>query len=129
MAEFDYSRIVAVAERQIARFGRTVTFVPLVNAPTDPSKPWKAATSPRAVVGTDIKAVFVEPSTLDALGRNDNTQDFVKRSTQIALVYSPLNLRTFNEVIDSDGSRWRIQGMSELKPANDHVLWFVGVSR
>jgi hypothetical protein len=38
-------------------------------------------------------------------------------------------LAPFNEILEADGSSWRITGMSRLKPAETDLLWFVGVSR
>lgn len=129
---FDYSEFAALSEELVAEFGRVVTFVELGDTPASPSQPWKGAASPRGtpVQTLDLSAVFVEPSSLDSLGDNELAQDFLKRSTSVALVYSSVELSSFDEILDnSDGSRWKITGLSKLKPGDTLLLYYVGLSR
>ncbi len=57
----------------------------------------------------------------------------MKKSSQIALVYSATSLEDMDEIIDTDASgnsvRWQIQGLSRLRPGATDLLWFVGVKR
>lgn len=131
MAVQDYSEFVDDADELTAEFGRLVTFVELSSGPTDPLKPWKGATDPRAVpVSTlNLFAAFVEPSTLDALGTQATGMDFLKRSTKIAIVSSTAALTNFDEILESDGSRWKIEGISTLEPGDTKILHYVGVRR
>lgn len=133
---FDYAPIAAVSQSLILKFAgqgpsRTVTFVELGDVPADPSKPYLGSASPRGAPKQTLAlpAVFVEPSSLQALGRGVVSDDFLKRSTQIALVYSSVALQPFDEVIDIDTSRWKIADLSELKPGGISLLWFVGLKR
>lgn len=128
---FDYTSIAATAKSLVAQFGRTVTFVELGDVPADPAKPYLGSASPRGAPKQTLAlpAVFVEPSSLQALGRGDVSDDFLKRSTQIALVFSATALEPFDEIIDTDTSRWKIQDLSRLKPGAVDLLWFVGLKR
>lgn len=128
---FDYGPIAQVAQDLITKFGRSVTFVELGDVPSDPTKPYLGSASPRGTPKQTLalSAVFVEPSSLQALGRGDVSDDFIKRSTQIALVCSATALEPFDEIIDTDTSRWKIQDLSRLKPGPTDILWFVGLKR
>jgi hypothetical protein len=131
MSTFNYTEILAVGQGIIIEFGRIVTFVELGNTPSDSNKPWLGtATTRSSPLSTfSTSAVFVEPSSLDQLGQEVITDDFVKRSQQILIVASTQEFRKFDEIIDTDGSRWKIQGISELKPGDSAVMHFIGVSR
>lgn len=130
---FDYSDIADFAVEMVAEYGRTVTFVELGDVAADPLKPWRGAgaTSARAAPASTlaVMAVFVEPASIDVLGKEATVQDFVKRSTKIALVATGVSMSPFEEVIDADGSRWKIQGFSELTPGDTTLLYFVGLAR
>ncbi len=129
---FDYSELAAFAIEMVAEYGRqsNVTFVELGDVPADANKPWLGAAAPRTAVSSlGVRAVFLEPSSLDVLGSESVVQDFVKRSTQIALVATPSSLSPYEEVIDTDGSRWKVQGFSKLKPGDTTLLYFVGLAR
>lgn len=128
---FDYTEISETAVELVAEFGRQVTFVELGDTPADPTKPWRAASAPRSSPKRTLglMAVLVEPASIDTLGRESAVVDFVKRSTQIAIVATSEDLEHYNEVHDEDGSVWRIQGSSELKPGSTRLLYFVGLSK
>ncbi len=137
MAGFDYQEFIDLAIELTSDegedgFGRAITLVELGDADESPSEPWLGSSTPRTVVKQSVAAtaVFVEPSSLDALGRDASVMEFVKVSTQIAIMYSAVPLDSFDEVIDSsDGSRWKITGFSELKPGPVRVLFYVGLKR
>ena len=128
---FDYTEMAGISQTLIAEFGRTVTFVELGDVPANPAQPWLGAASPRGAPKQTLalKAVFVEPSSLNELGSQAVSEDFLKRCTQIALVYASVELAPFDEILDSDGSRWTIQVLSKLKPGGTLLLYFVGVAR
>jgi len=128
---FDYSPVLNDAIEIVQEFGRNLTFVELGDTPADPLKPWRGAAAPRSSPKRTftVPGVLVEPSTLDALGRDDAIQDFVAQSTQIAIVATTENLDDYNEVHDTDGSVWTIQGFSVLKPGPTQLLVYVGLSK
>jgi hypothetical protein len=71
----------------------------------------------------------VEPSSLDTLGRDYVSPEFLKRAEQIAFISTDTRLDQFNEMVDDDGTRWRIVDMTELRPGSKSMLYFVGVKK
>lgn len=128
---FDYEPLVTDVRELLDSFGRTATFNKLNNVPPDSATPWRSTDNPRneIVESLSVSIVPVEPSALDDLGRDDMTQDFIKRSQQILFVSTDTDLRQFDEMVDSDGSRWRITYLTELRPGSRSMLYFVGISK
>jgi hypothetical protein len=131
----DYVSLAATAKRLITANGREVTFVRFNRTAADAAKPWKGAADPRTDpdASETLDAVFVEPSSAVRLGISTVNSELVKRSTQI-LIAAPgsdfaEDLSTFEEVIDSDGVKWRITTSEKLKPAEVTLLYFIGVAR
>lgn len=133
MAKFDYEEVRAVAEELITFFGRSLTFVELGDVAGTPSQPWLGAASPRGAPKQSLvlQGVIVEPSSLNSNGNNAVSEDFCKKSSQIAIVYSSAELAAFDEVVDTggDGSRWKVSALSKLKPGGTILLYFVGLVR
>ena len=119
----------------IAANGRTVTFIKLDADATDTDKPWRGNAAPRAVPEASVvtSAVFVPPSSASQLGLSRKIQDEVKRVDQIAIVSTggtvQTDLSNMDEVIDTDGSRWKIMFVETLQPASVKILYFVGLIR
>lgn len=128
---FDYVPLADFSAEIIAEFGRVVVFREMGDVPTNPAKPWLGATNPRGAPKQTLSlhSVFVEPSSLNALGNQAVSDDFVKRSQQIGIVYSSVELAAFDEVVDTDGSIWKISALSKLKAGDTLLLYFVGVTR
>ena len=134
MAEvFDYAEMAAEALEIVTEFsaGRTVTLVQLDSGTVDPAEPLYGPTDPRAtpVASVTLPAVFVDPSAVENLGRMAQREDWVARSTQVAVVATTQDLIKYNELIDTDGSRWRITGMRMLTPGLLPLAAYVGVAR
>lgn len=132
MATFDYSEMAALSASLIEEFGRTATFIELGDVAANPAQPWLGAANPRGAPKQTLERfiVMVEPESSVELGQEYTAFDFLKRSQKIVLVYSETLLEPFDELLDNiDGSRWKIQGMSRLRPGSTDLLWFVGVSR
>lgn len=128
----DYSKTLQTARRLITKFGRTVTFVKLSAGPTDPTKPWRGATDPRAidpVSSLEIDAVFVEPESLERLGLQRASADFIKSAEQVMIVATDQDLGKFDEVIDTDGGRFKCDNIQTLQPAGTIILHYVRVQR
>lgn len=133
MSTFDYASIITIAQELLLEFGRSVTFIAFDATSSDVSQPWLGPTDPRATPSATLPldAAFVEPDAADALGHTISLQDLIQRSEQI-LIVSPgaaVDLSVYQEVIDSDASRWKIEGFEILKPGDDVVLSFVGLKR
>jgi hypothetical protein len=107
-----------------------VTLNKMDNVPASASEPWKGSSAPRTAVATlEVSAVFVEPSSLDDLGKDYVSLEFLKRAQQIAFISTDVRLDQFNEMVDDDGTRWRITEMTELRPGSKSMLYFVGVTK
>lgn len=131
---FDYTAISTIAFNLVSNFGKTVTFEKFSSALEDPAKPWLGPVDPRLTPDATaiVSAVAVEPDSTVQLGISTSDSDLVKRSEQI-LIVAPgpsftEDLATFNEVIDGS-IRWKITVVEKLRPANDTLLYFVGISR
>jgi hypothetical protein len=130
MSAIDYDTIATVVRTLLSENGRTVTLNKMDNVPSNSSKPWQGSTTARTAVATlEVSAVFVEPSSLDTLGRDYVSPEFLKRSEQIAFISTDTRLDQFNEMVDSDSTRWRIVDMTELRPGSKSMLYFVGVKK
>lgn len=127
----DYTKLAATAQRLVENSGRDITLVEFNTTPADASKPWRGASDPRTTPDATlaVSGVFVEPSSATKLGMSTEVSDLLKRSSQIIIVASTADLKSYNEVIDSDSSRWKIVGMETLKPGDTTLLYFIGVQR
>lgn len=129
----DYSGNIATAQRLITKFGRAITLVQFNDTETDIAKPWEGNTAPRTVPDATlaIDAVFVFPTGLLNLGLGADQRSLLARSEQICIL-SPgatADISIYQEIIDTDLSRWTIQTTEQLKPANDTVLAYLGLRR
>ena len=124
------------ARSLIAKKGRLVSFIKLDITPADSSKPWRGAADARATPAStvaNVAAVFVPPSSAQALGFRMQTSQLDERVEQIAIVSTGGTVQTdlsdYDEVIDSDNSRWKIEFVEKLAPAEVNILYFVGMRR
>lgn len=131
MANFDYSKTLAKSLQLVEKFGRAITFVKLGEVSEDPTKPWHGASDVRTNPSETVTAngVFVHPESLKETGRRQTTVDFVSKVDQIAIVAFAGSLDQFSEIIDDDGSRWKIETIDTLRPGSVTVLHFVSVRR
>lgn len=129
----DYAGIITTAQTLITANGRSVTFVAFDTTEADSSKPWNGPADPRSSPDATLAldAVFVPPGGVADLGRVDEVDDLLKRAEQV-LICSPgaaVDLTAYQEVLDSDNTRWKITGVKTLKPGGSIVLNYVGVRR
>lgn len=131
MAAFDYTDIEATALELCISFGRLVTLVQLDPGPSMVGKPWQGSNAPRTtpLSTKQLSAVFVEPHSLTALGRDAVSDDFLRRCTSIAICATSSSLEKFSELLDTDGSRWQITGVQTLTPGPATLLAYVGLKR
>jgi hypothetical protein len=130
-AAFDYTEIEATALELCIQFGRSVTLIELDPGPSTPSQPWLGSNVPRtAPLSTKVvSGVFVEPHSLTALGRNAVSDDFLSRCTSVCIVATSASLEKFSELLDTDGSRWKITAVQTLTPGPATLLAYVGLKR
>jgi hypothetical protein len=128
---FDYDEIVATAIEVVDEFGRDVTFLKLDPGPTDAAKPWNGGAPRTAPLETKVQKVcFVEPESLERLSKRVKPSDFVNKGYQsIVIVPGPLSFQQYSEILDEDGSRWRIKSFDEFKPGPTIVISYIRVTR
>lgn len=131
----DFVALANTAQRLVQNTpGRNVTFIELDSTAVDVNKPWRGTATPRVTpkASSAQVAVFV-PASGSGLGFRSSQDELVKRSEQIMLVAPGAantdDLQQFDEVIDQDGSRWKIVFADVLSPADVPVLYAVGVRR
>lgn len=131
MAAFNYAKMGARAVQLVQRYGTTVTLRRLDNTPSDPAKPHLGPVDPEANATelAGLYAVFVEPSDTSKLGTEIQKADWLKRAQKIAIVAAVQNPEDYSTLVDADGTVWRIEGVSTLRPGSITLLHFVGVSR
>jgi len=124
----------ATAKRLVDAKGRSVTFIQLDAGTDDANQPWRGKADARATPANSVTliAAFVPPSGVALGAEMALAEDLVKRSEQIMLVAPGTDQRDFSaydEVIDTDGTRWKIIFSDLLKPAEIAILWSIGVRR
>jgi hypothetical protein len=128
---FDYTPISNTALSLINKFGRSITLVDFNSSTNDQTKPWRGSSetrsSPDRVI--ELDAVFVEPSQASRLGLSTNVDDLLKRSIQIAMVATNQDLLGYQELLESDGTRWKIIKLETLRPADLTILYYIWVSK
>ncbi len=127
----DLTPLIATATRLIKENGRQVTFINQDPTLADAAQPWEGPTAARGGGATklDLDVVFVDPNPRN-LGRMSIREDLISRSEQIMIVVPGTNdLDTFEEILDTDGTYWKIVGTQTLKPGSTAVLSYVGVKR
>ncbi len=124
----DYVKIAATVTRLINKNGRTTYLQKLSSTAADAGKPWRGPGTPTIEIQLTVKGVFVPPSG-EALGGMHVTDDMLKEASEILLLGpNDQDLTTFHMVLDN-GIRWAIQWVATLRPADDVLLYAVGVKR
>lgn len=132
--KFDYSRPLAVAKRQIDRFGRQIELVRPTEVKADPDRPWRGISGSETPFILPVQAVQATPNQvrifdLSALGESGKLEGLVQISEIIYIVFQGENdLRQFTFVRD-DGIDYVIQATQALKPGDTTLLGFLGVRR
>lgn len=132
MSTANYTRIYNKAVTRIRKFGREVTFVQLDPGPDNAAQPWKGTTTPRAepLDSLTVHGVFVEPESLERLGKARVSNEFVKSAEQVIILAYNGSLGHFDEVIDKDLSLWKIANIQSLGPGDlENMLHYVRVQR
>lgn len=123
----DHVALAATAKRLIEANGRTVTVRRLDRTITDPSKPWRGTSDPRATPNAtaSVKAAFVDPSSAASMGLMLSDPNLVASIDSVALIAATstvADLATFDEVVD--GSLvLKIDNIDVLKPGDVKMLY------
>lgn len=132
MSTFDYDRILRSAKSRIAKFGRSITLVQLNPGPDNAAQPWKGGATVRTspIDSLTINGVFVEPESLERLGKAAVPNEFIKSSEQVIITATEFSLEHYDEVIDSlDGARYKLANMQQLNPGDKIILHYLRVQR
>lgn len=131
MSTADYDKIYRSALKRTLKYGRAITLVQLDAGPTDSNQPWKGKTSVRTdpLATLTVNGVFVEPESLERLGKQRQSNDFVKSAEQVIIIVHDGPLGQYDEVIDKDLSRWTIHNLQELGPGDSILLHYLRVQR
>ncbi len=132
MSTVNYEKIYRNALKLTKKYGRGITVVQLDASPTDVAQPWKGNTDVRGtpIATLSLTGVFVEPESLERLGKQRQSNDFVKSAEQTVIVIHDGPLGQFDELIDNaDDSRWVLHNIQELQPGDKIMLHYLRVQR
>ena len=131
MSTFNYTRIYNVGLKLVTKFGRQITLQQLDPGPTNAAQPWKGTATPRGspIDSLQVMGAFVEPESLERLGKQRQSNEFVKSAEQVIIVIYDGSLGNFDEVLDADGSQWTIHNIQELGPGDKILLHYLRVQR
>lgn len=128
----NYVKLAETAQRLVKKNGREVTFIRFNTAPTVSDAPWRGNEQPRQAPTAQkvFSAVFVGPSAaMSLLGNKSTVADLFMSCEQVCIVATTDDLKDYNEVMDSDGRRWKIVVQEKLAPGPVTLLYYVGVKR
>jgi hypothetical protein len=132
MSTANYEKIYRNALKLTAKYGRSLTLVQLDATPSNVAQPWKGNTDVRGepIATLTVNGVFVEPESLERLGKQRQSNDFVKSAEQTVIVIHDGSLGVFDELIDVvDSSRWTVHNIQELQPGDKIMLHYLRVQR
>lgn len=124
--------MLRTGKRLVTKFGRSVSFVQLGAGPDNAAQPWKGTANVRTspIAELTVNAVFVEPESLERLGLQVVSNEFIKSTEQVVIVVSEFSLKQYDEMIDSvDGARYKIANIQQLNPGDSLVLHYVRIQR
>jgi hypothetical protein len=123
---FDYTKIIAVADKLIKRFGRQVTIYLVASAPANPLKPWRGEDT--AATGK-LEGIWAAIVTWE----DDDDKGAVRAARKVALIPAtqiPLNNgEYYNTLIDDDASVWHLRDCDVIKPGASRVLYIYTCER
>jgi hypothetical protein len=132
MSTANYQKIYDNALKLTAKYGRSITLVQLDATPSNVAQPWRGNTDVRGepIASLSLIGVFVEPESLERLGKQRQSNDFVKSAEQVVIIVHDGPLGKFDELIDDvDGSRWVVHNDQELQPGDKIMLHYLRVQR
>ena len=121
----DWTKTVALADRMITNFGRTITLAKLATTPATTGEPWQAATTPPALgaLVDQRECKGVATGRLQSLG-----EDFLKGLDNVIAVAGNFDPKGYDVIVDGE-SRWRVVRIETLKPGDVAILHFFGVTQ
>jgi hypothetical protein len=128
----NYTRMRALAERLIEENGRDIQLIRQDQGnPVDPAMPWRASTE-ASEVSITVTGVLIPFETETATGT------IVRRQEQTALIAAKsvddenpanTNIEDYDELLDDDGTRYRIEDVALIKPGSQRILYMLKVKQ
>lgn len=109
-----------------------MTFVQLGAGPDNAAQPWKGTATVRTapIAELTVNGVFVEPESLERLGLQIQSSEFIKGTSEVVIVVTDQSLKQYDELIDAhDGARLKIHNIQQLNPGDKIILHYVRVQR
>ena len=120
---FNYALSAATALRLIARFGRTIQYVPIIEGEYDPTTGMMTTTeTPTNVMACDFD--FEDKS-----GGQGYQDGLVQAGDRYALVAPTIAQINTSDKLIIDGVKWSIISVKRLAPAGITVLWNCHIRR
>jgi len=121
---FDYPALKSVAEKLIADAGRSVQLEILDDTPSDPNAPWEGnGSTPQ----TDTVTAVIVPT--EHARAEDSVEYKGEQVAYVAATFALTDLKKYNHLIDSDGSRWVVQNAQPVKPGDTELLYTFELTR
>jgi hypothetical protein len=123
----DFVKLAVTAKRLVDGNGRTITLVALDFDTPDPAQPWLGPENPRSTPARQLELIasFLPLASTVRLGLSKQTIDLAKKADATCLIGSTEDLSVFQELVDSNGERYKITHIEELKPADVRLLSFL----
>lgn len=125
----NYVQLAATVRALIKATGREVSLQQLSGTPGNAAKPWEGPLTPTVAFTQDVPGVFV-PASGAELGEQWVSAQLLATVSEVLLV-APDTINDFsptNQIVDG-GQVFAISWVKVLKPANQILLYAMGVSR
>jgi len=131
MEKFDYEEMLALAVELIEETGRQVTLQNYSTVPVDPARPNLGSSPAVANELPGVWATFISTKSAESQwGLGFLSEDFVKRFSQMALIAGRAeDLKRYDTILDTDGTRYRIGEAQVLKPSTTVLLYGFGLAQ
>lgn len=124
----DHSKFTAMALRLIAKNGRLVDPQKVSLVPVDPVSPWKGTTqSPVSIAGPVMAAML--PFRGFEFGSYFEQTNLFKECEQIALIAGGQGEFEDAQLVLDEGRTYAVQWVQRLRPAQETILYAIGINR
>jgi hypothetical protein len=127
MADLEFhAEMAETADELVEEFGREVTLVRLAET-SAPGQPWEPAGDPRTPAAETLATVgvMVEPDSNLRLGAQDLLHDHHRKGGKIFIVSHRQDISLFTELIDDDGTHWKVVRRDLLRPGPVRLISFL----
>lgn len=126
---FGYDEFNELALEMIKETGRDTVFQRVVQAPTDPQKPWLGAGARVVSKTITAPATFVPIAGKRELGEYGVTDEMLARCERTLWVAAGSGVDDSYNVVLDGGTAWHVEFVRTLKPAETPLVLFMGLKR